>query len=71
MTVYASWNGATNVARWEVHTGSRPDNVQPVGANSRTGFETAITVPLVHGYVTAVALDAHGRRLGAAIPIAV
>ena len=71
MTVYASWNGATDVARWEVHTGTRPDNVQAVGANSRTGFETAITVPLVHGYATAVALDARGRRLGAATPNAV
>jgi len=71
MTVYASWNGATGVARWEVRTGTRPDTLQPVGANSRTGFETAIIVPLAHGYATAVALDAHGRRLGAAAPVAV
>jgi len=71
MTVYASWNGATDVARWEVRTGTRPDNVQAVGATGRTGFETAITVPLQHGYATAVALDARGRRLGAAAPVAV
>jgi Arylsulfotransferase (ASST) len=71
MTVYASWNGATGVDRWEVRTGTRPDNLVAVGATSRTGFETAITVPLVAGYATAVAFDARGRRLGAAVPIAV
>jgi len=71
MTVYASWNGATDVARWEVRTGPRPDNVEAVGSSSRTGFETAITVPLQHGYATAVALDAQGGRLGAAAPVAV
>ncbi len=71
MTVYASWNGATDVARWEVRTGTRPDNVVAVGANDRTGFETPITVPLVRGYATAVALDGRGRRLGAAVPVAV
>ncbi len=71
MTVYASWNGATDVARWEVRAGTRPDNVQAVGASARTGFETAITVPATHGYVTAAALDAKGRSLGVAPPLAV
>jgi len=71
MTVYASWNGATDVARWEVRTGTRPDNVGAAGSSLRTGFETAITVPLAHGYATAVALDAQGRRLGAAAPVPV
>jgi len=69
--VYASWNGATDVARWEVRTGTRPDNVQAAGSSLRTGFETAITVALAHGYATAVALDAQGRRLGAAAPVPV
>jgi Arylsulfotransferase (ASST) len=70
MTVYASWNGATDIARWEVHAGSTPGSVRPIGANVRTGFETAITVPAAHGYVTAAAFDREGRRLGAAAPVA-
>jgi Arylsulfotransferase (ASST) len=70
MTVYASWNGATDIARWEVHAGSTPGTVRPMGANVRTGFETAITVPATRGYVTAAAFDARGRRLGAAAPVA-
>jgi Arylsulfotransferase (ASST) len=70
MTVYASWNGATDIARWEVHAGSTPASVQPVGANVRTGFETAITVPAARGYVTAAAFDSNGRQLGAAAQVA-
>jgi hypothetical protein len=51
-TVYASWNGATDVAAWKIEPGG------PVVA--RTGFETAL--PLLPG--TVVALDARGRALG-------
>jgi hypothetical protein len=51
-TVYASWNGATEVAAWRI---------EPNGATvRRTGFETAL--PLRAGHV--VALDARGRALG-------
>lgn len=68
MTVYASWNGATDVSSWEVRTGTAADGLQRVASGPRSGFETAITVPAVSGYATAVALDAEGRPLGAAVP---
>jgi hypothetical protein len=51
-TVYASWNGATDVASWRIEPGGP--------AVPRTGFETAL--PLRPGHV--VALDARGRALG-------
>jgi Arylsulfotransferase (ASST) len=70
-TVYVSWNGATEVAKWRVETGRRPDRLAPVTTRRRTGFETAITLPATTGYVSGVALDAKGNKLGAAIPVAV
>jgi hypothetical protein len=40
--VYASWNGATDVRRWQVLAGSRSVNMKPVRTLARTGFETKI-----------------------------
>jgi hypothetical protein len=37
----------------------------------RTGFETAVTLPARHGYLTVVALDAAGRELGSSTPVPV
>ncbi len=71
MTVYASWNGATEVAKWRVETGERPGRLKAAVTQRRTGFETAITLPATSGYVTVVALDASGKRLGAAVPVVV
>jgi hypothetical protein len=50
-TVYASWNGATDVAAWRIEPGGTTVR--------RTGFETAL--PARTGHV--VALDARGRAL--------
>jgi hypothetical protein len=44
VTVYASWNGATNVARWQVLAGPSARGLKPVRTVPRTGFETAIDV---------------------------
>ena len=71
MTVYVSWNGATEVAKWRVETGIDPDRLAPAVTRPRTGFETAITLPAGTGYVSAVALDKAGKRLGAAAPVAI
>jgi hypothetical protein len=43
-TVYASWNGATGVARWQVLGGSSASRLKPVAGSPRTGFETAISL---------------------------
>jgi hypothetical protein len=70
MTVYASWNGATEVARWRVLTGPSKGALARVATSARTGFETAIVVP-AQSYVSVVALDADGKRLGASVPLSV
>lgn len=62
--VYASWNGATEVATWEVLAGSSPDQLQSVGSAPKGGFETMITVQTNEAYVAARALDEAGNVLG-------
>jgi len=64
LAVYASWNGATEVARWEVLTGTRTTALRSVGGGRRTGLETALSVPAGGSYVAVRALDAEGRVLG-------
>ena len=66
VTVYASWNGATEVATWQVLAGPGPDRLQPVGSGPRTGFETSIKVRTAEPYVGVQARDSSGRILGAA-----
>jgi hypothetical protein len=65
VTVYASWNGATEVAAWQVLAGPGPDRLKPAGSASRDGFETAITVRAAGPYVAVQAKDNSGRVLGA------
>lgn len=63
-TVWASWNGATEVARWEVLAGSTPGSLRPVAEVARDGFETEIEVPDRVDRVAVRALDAAGEELG-------
>jgi len=65
-TVYASWNGATQVSSWKVLAGSAPGALRTVAEAPRSGFETAIHLPAgLRGPVVVVeALDASGRLLG-------
>jgi hypothetical protein len=66
-TVYASWNGATEVASWQVLAGSSAGALKPAGGAAKTGFETAISVAdLPAGsYVAVQALNAAGAVIGA------
>ena len=63
-TVYASWNGATAVARWEVLGGASATSLTRVGSAAKGAFETAIRVGRRDAYVATEALDAHGHVLG-------
>lgn len=67
--VTASWNGATEVARWQVLTDGR---TAPAATAARAGFETTLTLPGGAGNVVVRALDAQGKVLGssAAVPVA-
>ncbi|HEU4975253.1 MAG TPA: arylsulfotransferase family protein [Baekduia sp.] len=66
--VYASWNGATEVARWQVLAGASPSALRVVATARRRGFETRIPVGATTGVLAARALDARGRRLGTSAP---
>ncbi len=64
-TVYASWNGATQVAKWRVLGGSAAHHLKPVGATAApTGFETAISVSSGAHYFAVQALNRRGKVLG-------
>jgi hypothetical protein len=64
LTLYASWNGATQVAAWRVLGGETAGSLGPVAQAQRTGFETAIHLSSSLPYFAVQALDADGRVLG-------
>jgi hypothetical protein len=64
LALYASWNGATEIARWQLLTGASPASLRPEAAVPETGFETLLTPFATKGYAVAVALDDAGRPLG-------
>jgi hypothetical protein len=63
-TVYASWNGATQVARWQVLGGTSATRLSPVTSSRKAAFETTIRLPRRESFVAVQALDAHGHALG-------
>lgn len=63
-TVYASWNGATNVAKWRVMAGSNPFSLHRVAVARKSGFETTINVSSTLPYFAVQALSEAGRVLG-------
>jgi hypothetical protein len=64
VTVYASWNGATEVAAWRVMGGNSPTSLGSVAQAARTGFETTIQLTSSLNYFAVQALDARGNVLG-------
>ncbi len=63
LSVYASWNGATQVASWRVLGGGRPSLLLALQTAHRTGFETTITLKGRPRYVAVQALSASGQVL--------
>jgi hypothetical protein len=68
-TVYASWNGATEVASWRVIAGPAPEQMEVAGEAERNGFETTIRVESVADWYSVQALDTSGTVIGTAIAI--
>ena len=64
VTLYVSWNGATEVKSWQVLAGSTPNQLKPVGSAPRRGFETTVAVRTAEPYVAVEAKSASGRVLG-------
>jgi hypothetical protein len=65
-TVYASWNGATEVASWRVLAGPSPSALAPVASAPKAGFETAIATAasVMGGYIAVQALNGAGAVIG-------
>jgi len=64
LAIYASWNGATNVADWQLIAGPAPEDLAPQGSPTpSTGFETTIATATPRRYLAVRALDSTGRVL--------
>jgi hypothetical protein len=62
--IYASWNGATEVATWQVLAGEGPRKLKELASTPREGFETVIAVNTTEPYVAVRAVDAFDKVLG-------
>jgi hypothetical protein len=67
--LYASWNGATEVAAWEVLAGPSPSRLESLGSVPRDGFETAMLVQTSDPYVAVRAKHRIGEVLGTSAPV--
>ena len=70
-TVHAIWNGATEVARWVVIGGARPNDLWPLGSADWSGLDTAISLTTGARQIAVVAVDGAGRQLGRSRPVTV
>ena len=62
--VYASWNGATEVASWQLLEGTSASDLRHSQTVPRTGFETPLTLAAQTRSAAVVALDRVGAPLG-------
>lgn len=62
-TIYASWNGATDVSSWRVLAGPRPGALSQIGIEPKRLFETAIQAHTEQSYVAMEPLSASGHTL--------
>jgi EmrB/QacA subfamily drug resistance transporter len=76
VTVHTSWNGATDVASWQLLAGESPSTLAPLATVPKSGFETTATLTTPNVYVRAAAvyvesraLDANGNVLGSSAPL--
>src|SRR4051794_37830099 len=61
--LYASWNGATEVAAWQVLAGQRAGALDIADQVTRSGFETQAVAPAGSRFAAVVALDRAGNEL--------
>ncbi len=64
ITVYASWNGSTETAQWQVLSGSKRKKLSVIASADKSGFETSIPVSETGPYFQIKALNARGRVIG-------
>jgi hypothetical protein len=68
-TVYASWNGSTQLAHWNVLGGSSPSKMGVIASAGKTAFETPIKLRSSRAYLEVQALDSSGKVLGKTKPV--
>ncbi len=69
VSVYASWNGATKVARWEVLAGQGAGSLRRVATVRKRSFETRVDLSTAATTFAVRALDSQGRRLGSSASV--
>jgi hypothetical protein len=70
VTLYMSWNGATEVSDWLVIAGGHPSAMASVGVARKMGFETIVELGSRPAFVTVAALGSDGRELGRSATLA-
>lgn len=70
-SVYASWNGATEVTDWRVLGGPEAGTLSPVTTVPRSGFETRVDIAGKPAHVAVEALDDQGAVLARSPVVAV
>jgi hypothetical protein len=68
IVVLTSWNGATEVASWQLLAGTSPGSLAPLTTVPRSGFQTSATLTSSATYVESQALSASGTVLGSSSP---
>jgi hypothetical protein len=70
---YVSWNGMTNVHRWQLLAGSDPNGLRPVGdpIRRRWRYEMRIPIPPGQQYVAVRGLGKRGKTLGTSAAVSV
>jgi Arylsulfotransferase (ASST) len=64
VSVFASWNGATEVARWQVLAGPSAGSLTRVATVRKRSFETRVDLSSSATLFTVRALDSRGRTIG-------
>ena len=64
VTVAASWNGATEVASWQMLAGASPTALTVVASAPKRGFQTSIAVRSEPAYLAVQALNPAGAAIG-------
>ncbi len=64
VTLAASWNGATEVASWQVLAGASPTSLTVAASAPKRGFQTSIALAPTPAYLAVQALNAAGAVIG-------
>jgi arylsulfotransferase ASST len=69
-TAYSSWNGATEVASWQVLAGASAGQLKPAQTVPKNGFETPIRLTKSAAFYAVRALSRDGKVLGTSEAVA-